>query len=422
MKLLPLFILILALLGCHREQTRSTTATYEFRIVDSVYSKVLNEQRKVWIYVPSGRISAAKAGKKFPVVYLLDGDSHFYSFAGMIQQLSQVNGNTVCPEMMVVAIPNTDRTRDLTPSHVKVLFGDSVRSKTSGGAENFTKFISTELMPYIEKNYPTAPHRVLIGHSFGGLFAINTLVYHPDLFNNYLAIDPSLWWDDAKLAREADTVLDTADLSGKSLYVAMANTMKAGMTTDQVVSDTSELTRHIREIIKFNKSMPLKTKNGLSFSSRYYPNDDHGTVPLIAEYDALNKWYDWYRLESLIGYLDPGSKATAADVVNHINGHYQQISDRLGYEVKVPREIYMDIGSAFMSSGMMENAFACFAENMRNYPNHPGVYHMMGDYYVAKKDTARAAWNFTKSLSLKEDGYVRDKLDKVRRRGVNKSN
>src|SRR5882757_6797115 len=210
MKILALMILVAGLASCGKEQPKTAKEEDDFRIVDSVFSKVLNEQREVWIYVPTGLASAAKAGTKFPVVYLLDGDGHFYSVAGMIQQLSSVNGNTVCPEMIVVAIPNTDRTRDLTPTHVSEMFGDSTRAKTSGGAENFTKFLSTELIPYIEKTYPTSPHRVLIGHSFGGLFAINTLVKNPELFTNYLAIDPSLWWDDARLSAEAEKILDTA--------------------------------------------------------------------------------------------------------------------------------------------------------------------------------------------------------------------
>jgi predicted alpha/beta superfamily hydrolase len=414
MKFITIFILACAVLACSTKKS-SQVAKPEFRVVDSIFSKVLNEQRKIWIYVPEGVASASLAGTKYPVVYLLDGDSHFYSFAGMIQQLSHSNGNTVCPEMIVVAISNTDRTRDLTPSHARSMFGDSSSAKTSGGAENFTRFLSTELMPYIDNKYPTSSHRVLVGHSFGGLFAINTLVNHPSLFTNYLAIDPSLWWDDAKLASQADHVLDSATLSGKSLYVAIANTMSKGMDVEKVVADTTELTRHIREIIKFDNAMKSKAKNGLTYNSKYYADDDHGSVPLIAEYDALHKWYAWYRLEGLVGYLDPHSTATAADVVRDINGHYKLVSERLGYEVLPPREIYLDIGWAFLSQKMMDKALACFEENVRNYPNHPGVYHAMGDYYTEKKDSARAAENFKKSLGLREDEDVREKLRKVQK-------
>ena len=66
----------------------------------------------------------------------------------------------------------------------------------SGGAERFTQFLADELIPTIERTYPTSGHRTLIGHSYAGLFTIHTLIHHPDLFRNYVAIDPSLDWDD----------------------------------------------------------------------------------------------------------------------------------------------------------------------------------------------------------------------------------
>ena len=86
--------------------------------IDSVYSTILKEQRKVWVYLPNMKPGMQNPGQRYPVVYLLDGDGHFESVVGMIQQLSQVNGNTVVPEMIIVGIPNTDRTRDLTPTRI----------------------------------------------------------------------------------------------------------------------------------------------------------------------------------------------------------------------------------------------------------------------------------------------------------------
>src|SRR5665213_1730806 len=85
--------------------------------IDSVKSKILNETRKVWVYVPASYNSKAPHKQRYPVVYLLDGDDHFPSVVGMIQQLSEVNGNSICPDMIVVGITNTDRTRDLTPTN-----------------------------------------------------------------------------------------------------------------------------------------------------------------------------------------------------------------------------------------------------------------------------------------------------------------
>ena len=213
--------------------------------IDSLQSKILGEQRKVWVYVPSG----AAPQQKYPVVYLLDGDAHFYSVVGMIQQLSQVNGNTVCPEMIVVGIPNTDRTRDLTPTHIDAdpPFMDSAFAKTSGGGEQFISFIEKELMPYIEATYPTQPYKMLIGHSFGGLTVMNTVIKHTKLFNSYICIDPSMWWDNMNYLKATKKALSEKNFAGTTLYLGIANTMDEGMDVLKVQSDTSSATKQFAQ-------------------------------------------------------------------------------------------------------------------------------------------------------------------------------
>ena len=94
-----------------------------------------------------------------------------------MRQLSSVNGNTVCPKMIVVGIPNTNRMRDLTPTtpEGEQFYIDSSASTNSGGGEKFISFIEKELIPHIESNYPTQPYRMLIGHSLGGLMVMHAL-------------------------------------------------------------------------------------------------------------------------------------------------------------------------------------------------------------------------------------------------------
>ena len=167
---------------------------------DSVQSKILGEKRDIWVHVPDGAINSKQ---HYPVVYVLDGNGHFSSLVGLIQQLS-TGGNNNCPKMIVVAIPNTDRTRDLTPTHIDadLPMMNSASSKTSGGGENFIAFMEKELIPYIEAKYPTAPYKMLIGHSFGGLAVMQTFIHHTGLFNSYICIDPSMWWDKQTLLKQ----------------------------------------------------------------------------------------------------------------------------------------------------------------------------------------------------------------------------
>ncbi len=170
--------------------------------IDSIQSDILGEQRRVWVYTPNTGMQDIYASQRYPVVYLLDGPGHFYSVVGMIKQLSTTNGNTLCPEMIVVGIENTNRTRDLTPTVSET----GPLSQNSGGGEKFMAFIEKELMPYIEANYPTEPYRMLIGHSLGGLTAINALIHHTEVFNAYISIDPSMWWDDRRLLGESEAL------------------------------------------------------------------------------------------------------------------------------------------------------------------------------------------------------------------------
>ena len=100
--------------------------------VDSILSKILHEQRKIWVYVPPDDGTSEKYEKQsYPVVYLLDGDSHFVQVVSMVKQLHPFWGDPVCPDMIVVGILNTDRGRDLTPTHAIYDPSDS----TSGGVK-----------------------------------------------------------------------------------------------------------------------------------------------------------------------------------------------------------------------------------------------------------------------------------------------
>ncbi len=281
--------------------------------IDSVYSKILNEQRKVWIYTPGITSGYHDSSRRYPVLYLLDGDAHFHSVVGLIQQLSQVNGNTVFPEMIVVGIPNTDRTRDLTPTHVASdpPMMDSNSSRTTGGGENFIAFLEKELMPHIDSAYPTAPYKILVGHSFGGLMVMDVLTNHTKLFNAYIAIDPSMWYDQEHFLAATEKKFSEKKYDGIRLYVGIANTMPEGMTVAQMKKDTTSDTRHIRSIFELDKFLKANPQNGLKYASRYYSDDNHGSVPLASEYDGLRFIFDYYQFNLTMKDFSDSSDALA---------------------------------------------------------------------------------------------------------------
>ena len=414
---LLLLLTLFTLINCQNKEKEEVPIQSDNQIVigeiDSIYSEVLDESRKIWIHLPAGASDETFSKTKYPVLYLLDGTGHFYSVTGMIKQLSTTNGNTVVPEMIIVAITNTNRTRDLTPTSTEVspFGGDTEWLKDSGGGEKFTDFIEKELIPYIDENYPTSPYRTYVGHSFGGLTVINTLLTRPELFSNYVAIDPSLWWDDQVVLKKALTSLSESRFDNKSLYVGIANTMEDGMKIEDVSMDTARSSMHIRSILEFSKNADKLSDNGLSFAWKYYEDDDHGSVPLITEYDAMRFLFSWYAFKELNQFFDPGSKATPDELKGAIVAHYKKVSDRFGYDVLPPEAFVNSLGYGFMNPDKFDLSYAALQMNIENYPKSSNVYDSMGDYYLATKDSVKALELFTKALEVGPNNFSQEKID-----------
>lgn len=371
---------------------------------DSIRSKILGEQRKIWVHVPDG------ANEKYPVVYLLDGDGHFSSVVGMIQQLSTINGNMMCPKMIVIGITNTDRMRDLTTSHISSApYMDSIMTKTTGGGELFTAFIENELFPHIDSVYPTAPYRILIGHSLGGLMVINTLVNHTNLFNSYVAIDPSMWWDNEKLLKQTQRVLAEKKFEGKSLYLGIANTMEEGMDIEKIENDTAEDTQHIRSILALQSAFEKNKQNGLNYRGKYYPHDTHGSAPLITEYDALRVFFDFYPIK----LTNKDFTDSTGAIVEKYQKHFAEISQKMGYPIKPDEGEINYMGYDFLGKKMYKTAERFFKLNIENYDGSYNVYDSYGDYFIAIGDKSNAVTQFKKALSIMENEVTRKKLTEL---------
>lgn len=388
--------LILYSSACNPDKSKTSDNKIVIGTIDSLYSKILNEERKIWIYVPSS--NKIYSEQNYPVVYLLDGEGHFYSVMGMIQQLSEVNGNMVLPQMILVGIINTDRTRDLTPSHVSSdpMIPDTNFLKTSGGGEKFISFIERELIPHIDSIYPASPYRTLIGHSFGGLMVINTLINHSKLFNSYISIDPSMWWDNNKLLNQTKSVLAEKDFSGTTLYLAVANTMGANMDTTKVKADTSVATRHIRSVLELSKYINVNPRNNLKYKWKYYKEDDHPSVPLMAEYDGFRFIFDFYKPN--IDYDKIINPAFNIDSI--IDKYSENISKQFGYKVTLPEQLFNQLGYTFMGLKQYDRAYNMFKRNIEAYPTSSNVYDSMGELLMNRGDTINSIQNYEKSLKL----------------------
>lgn len=363
---------------------------------ESIYSNVLNENRKIWIYTPPITALSLSPDKRYPVLYLLDGDAHFFSTVGIIQQLSQANGNGVLPEMIVVAIENTNRLRDFVPS-------DDL-TKTNP----FVDFLSTELIPHIDTNYNTSPYRLLVGHSLGGLTAIDILTKVPQLFNAYIAIDPSMWYNNEKFLNNTITQLSKHNMNEKKLFVGAANTMPDGMTLSQLKSDNSFETLHIRSILKLDDFLKMNT-NGLLYVHKYYEKERHNTIPLICEYDGLRFIFDFYHLD----LFEKDFASPTALIASKLKTHYANVSEKMGYKNSAPERFINYLAYEALGGNHFDKAQALFKLNIEWYPGSSSVYNSYADYFLAKKDTTNAIENYKKALQVNKDASTLGKLNAI---------
>ncbi|HMH21170.1 MAG TPA: alpha/beta hydrolase-fold protein [Puia sp.] len=379
------------------------SATITIGRSDSVYSKILREKRRLWVSMPD---TTSPDGifypQRYPVVYLLDGDeSNFSTVAVMLRQMGGGGGNTMFPQMILVGIPNTDRNRDLTPTHATFApMLDSASAAHTGGGENFISFLEKELMPHIDSVYPTAPYRLLIGHSFGGLMTMHILLHHTNLFNAYLASDPSMWWSDQQLLQQANLTLKKPTFTGRSLFLAMANTMPGGMDTIQVKKDTNFSTLHIRSILQLGHYLNAHPQNGLSFNWKYYPDYDHGSVSMIDEYDGLRALFKFYSYQIPFGeFFKPSYKGDTL-----IAAHYKMLSRQMGYTLSPPEQLLQGLAHQLRGGRQFDRAFYFLDMNIENYPKSFNAYGAMGDFYMAKGDRSTAQRFYEKASALKGGG------------------
>ncbi len=374
---------------------------FSLGFADSVKSNILKEQRQLLIYTPyQGKKSSATTKDNYPVIYVLDGENNFRSVAITIERLADMG---LCPPMIVVGIPNTNRSRDLTPTTV-ANNTDSVTN--SGGGERFLSFIEKELIPHIDSNYLAAPYKLFMGHSLGGLMIVHTMVHHKDLFNGYIAIEPAIWWDNHKVLNEAKAVIEKDSYANKTLFLAIANRMERGVDTTDVQADTSDQTELIRYNLDLIHHVHKHPENKLRFKEVYYENDKHETVLFIAVYDALRFIFDYYAFPRYSEY-----QITNPNLPSMITNHYRKITDELGYQVLPNASLVNNLGYYALRSKEYDVAGKLFALNVRNYPKDANPLDSYGDYYLAKGDRKNAIMCFKKALSITEISETRVKLN-----------
>jgi len=261
-------ILILGFSSVYSQNDESISIGNTFKI----YSTILNEERTYHISLPDSYKDNSQF-KKYPVLILLDGYTHFKTTAGIVHFMSSYNNrNYLIPEMIIVAIENVDRERDLTVTKIK-----TNRVNTMGGGSNFLNFIDKELIPFIDQSYSTEAERILVGHSLGGLLAVNSYMDKDSLFDYYLSIDPSIWWGEKMMLEKVNSTPQSS--FKKKLYIATANQGDSNQGRNKKRHDA------LFSLIK------KRAHSSTNIKLEYFEFETHRSVPLIAIYNGLKYLY-----------------------------------------------------------------------------------------------------------------------------------
>jgi predicted alpha/beta superfamily hydrolase len=244
-------------------------------ITTEIQSNQLAEKRILNIYLPEGYTKNDTI--KYPVIYLLDGsaDEDFIHVVGLVQFNSFEWINHV-PKSIVVGIANVDRRRDFT--YPTTIEEDKKRWPTTGHSDKFISFMEKELQPFIEKKYKTNTTKTIIGESLGGLLATEILLKKPALFNKYIIISPSLWWDNGSLLNLSPDILNQNALQQTGVYIGVG---KEGLAGTKIP--------HVGEVdanVLADKIKNTKSKN-VNVYFDYLPQEDHATISHQAIFNAL---------------------------------------------------------------------------------------------------------------------------------------
>lgn len=381
-------------------------------VLDSIYSEILHESRKIYIQLPASY--TPEKNQKYPVVFILDGEL----FLPTVNEVQNYYSGGFTPEMVLVGISNDkNRVRDLTTSSITTKYGMPFNEK-NGEANNFRKFIETELIPFIENKYPVTNYRTLIGHSYGGLFTISTLLNRPGLFANYLAIDPSLDWDDQKLLQEAQEIFATQNYENKALFMSLSGQLhmqNPQITIDNVMRDTTDFTLFARSNIAFSNTVKQNVKNGLTFEWKFYPGDIHGTIPFPSIMDGLISLFEWYQMENTdkINSFDTPKE----ELLSIIKYREQKLKEHFEYaEPPYPEELLNMSGYMNMDMQQTAKAKMYFELAIEYYPESANAYDSMADYYEAQGDLTNAIKYVTKAFELNGNDFYKKRIEGLKRK------
>jgi predicted alpha/beta superfamily hydrolase len=345
-----------------------------------IHSSILNETRSLLIATPEGY---SQEPDRYPVLYLLDGDENFVQAVGIVRSLAE---SERIPPMLVVAIGNTERMRDLTPpTQVETELRFHAKN---GGADTFLQFIGGELIPYVDTHYRTRPYKVLVGHSVAGLFAVYALASNPTLFDAFIAIDPTLSWNNRATSKKLETVFKNTKELSSDLYITATDEGGPALAADYELCGIFTQ-RTPREFLWTFKQMPGET---------------HTSIPHQSIYSGLDTIFDGWHLANPLKLYDEGGLAA-------IHRHFAEGGRRYGYDRKTPTFTVSLVVAALMARDRLEEAATVLQHDPKTYPPPWNQLDALARAYAQRGDNKQAIHYYELSLKTNPNNeWARKKL------------
>ena len=355
-------------------------------------SSTLKESRSLLISKPAGYDNSTD---RYPVLYLLDGETHFHYASGIASFLAE---NDRMPKMLLVGIVSggrVRRTHDLTtPSAVEM---DNRFSPGNGGADAFLSFIADELIPFVDKTYRTRPYRLLMGHSIGGLFGVYALVTKPTLFNAYIVADPSLYWNNEAVGARAESFFSSTKSLQADFYMTTSS-MTAASASDEVPSAVARL----------NAALGKKALAGFRWNFDWMKQEDHLSIPIPSIYRGLETIFEDWRLTDPVALFDKGG-------IEGIHRRDREAGQRFGYPERITSPFTVSlVVAALLRAGRLEEASGVLLHDPKAYPPPWNQLDALARAYENRGDAEQAARYYLLSLRQNPGNeFARKKLTEM---------
>jgi len=337
----------------------------------TIKSVVLNEERTVVVQLPKSY--QAQPNKVYPVVYRLDGAGNIPLASVVIERLQNDNR---APEVIIVAIENTNRLRDFYPTVNKEPQGPVGEG---GGAAKFLAFFEQELIPLVNKNYRTHDYKVISGASAGGVFSLYTLQAKPELFQAHIAYSPAVWWNYGAMVKSTKSFIAKTKNMNNYVYINIGE--EAGIMRERY----DEL----------QQSLQSHKVRGLRFFSDAFAGISHN---LTSGAGAFNAYYNLFLSKQM-----PISALT--DDVASINAYYKTLSQQWGEQISPPDRAVRSLGYNLTDNKQFTRAIEVFKYNIKNHPQSVDALSALSYGYEMQGNTRQALKHMESALTIADDSY-----------------